>query len=147
MLNEQRVKLMTKMASYEVGEGKKSMAIGTYFRGDYIGKEVIKSFCYGTVAFLIVFALYIAYDFEIFMADIYKMDMIEFGKNVGATYFKFIVVYMLITYVIYAIRYRHARRSLRIYYNNLRRLNAMYCKEEKEKRYAMKHGVHKNRRR
>ena len=25
------------------GDGKKNMAIGTYFRGDYIGKEVIKS--------------------------------------------------------------------------------------------------------
>lgn len=32
MLNEERVILMTKMASYEEGEGKKSMSLGRYFR-------------------------------------------------------------------------------------------------------------------
>ena len=37
MLNEERVVLMTKMASYEANEGKKSLAIGSYFRSDYKG--------------------------------------------------------------------------------------------------------------
>ena len=36
MLNEERIKLMTKMACYEANEGKKNVAIGNYFRGDYI---------------------------------------------------------------------------------------------------------------
>ena len=130
MLNESRIKLMTKMASYEQGEGKRSMNIGSYFRGDYIGKEVIKSICYGTLAFLIVFGIYVAYDFEIFLQDIYKMDLLEFGKTVLMSYAKFIVAYALITYFVYAMRYKKARRSLRMYYNNLRRLNAMYRKEQ-----------------
>lgn len=134
MLNEQRVKLMTKMASYEEGDGKKNMAIGTYFRGDYIGKEVIKSICYGTVAFAILFAVYIAYDYEMYMQEIYKMDLLSFAKSVGMTYLKFIVIYSAITYLVYALRYQKARRSLRIYYNNLRRLSAMYRKEAEERK-------------
>lgn len=129
MISEQRVKLMTKLSSYEAGEGKKNMSIGTYFRGDYIGKEVIKSFIYGTIAYMIMFAVYIAYDFNVFMQDIYKMDLIEFGKSVAELYLKFIVVYALITYIVYSVRYRHSRRALRIYYNNLRRLSAMYKAE------------------
>ena len=32
MLNEEKVILMTQMASYEENEGKKNMAIGRYFR-------------------------------------------------------------------------------------------------------------------
>ena len=36
MLNEEKVILMTQMASYEENEGKKNMAIGRYFRSDYI---------------------------------------------------------------------------------------------------------------
>ncbi|HPF30656.1 MAG TPA: hypothetical protein PLZ77_11225, partial [Lachnospiraceae bacterium] len=76
MLNESRIKLMTKMASFEANEGKRSVSIGTYFRGDYIGKEVIKSVIYGTIAYVIVFALYVAYDFEFFLQDIYKMDLL-----------------------------------------------------------------------
>lgn len=133
MLNEQRVKLMTKMTSYEEGEGKRNMEIGSYFRGDYIGKEVVKSIVFGTMAFVVVFAIYIAYDYEMYMQDIYKMDLLGFGKSVATKYLIFIAVYAAITYVVYALRYKIARRSLRIYYNNLRRLSAMYRKEAEEK--------------
>ena len=37
MLNAERVILMTRLAAYENGEGKKNVAIGKYFRSDYIG--------------------------------------------------------------------------------------------------------------
>ena len=122
---------MTKMASYEENEGKKSTDIGTYFKGDYISKEIIKSIIYGTVAFLVIFAMYVAYDIEYFMQDIYKMDLWEFAKTILIDYVKFIVVYSAITYVVYAMRYQKARYSLRMYYNNLRRLSFMYRKERK----------------
>lgn len=131
-----RIKLMTKMASFEKNEGKRSMSIGTYFRGDYIGKEIIKSIVYGTVAFAIVFGMYIAYDFEFFMQDIYKMDLLEFGKAAAGYYFKFIIAYAIITYIVYALRYQGARRNLRAYYNNLKRLNAIYKAEDKAKTRA-----------
>ena len=71
MLNEERIILMTKMASYEEREGKKNVAIGKYFRGDYIAIQIIKSVFCATIAFVIVFALYILYDFENFMLDLY----------------------------------------------------------------------------
>ena len=36
MLNEERIILMTKMASYEANEGRRNVAIGRYFRSDYV---------------------------------------------------------------------------------------------------------------
>ena len=45
MLNEEKVILMTQMASYEENEGKKNMAIGRYFRSDYIAIQVLSPFC------------------------------------------------------------------------------------------------------
>ena len=57
MINESRVKLMTRLAVYEGGEGKKNMSIGSYFRGDYISVQVIRSVICGTAAFLLVFLL------------------------------------------------------------------------------------------
>lgn len=70
MLNEQRIILMTKMASYEENEGKKNVSIGKYFRSDYIGLQVLKSVISATIAYAILFALFVFYDFEIFMQDI-----------------------------------------------------------------------------
>ncbi len=126
MLNEKRIILMTKMASYEANEGKKNVAIGSYFRSDYIGWQVLKSIISATIAFVVVFAVYIFYDFEMFMMDIYKMDLFAFAKQVLTMYLWTIGIYAVISYVVYTIRYNRAVKSLRVYYMNLRRLAEMY---------------------
>lgn len=131
MLNEERIKLMTKMAAYEADEGKKNVAIGNYFRGDYIGLQVIKSIISATIAFVIVFGLFVFYDFEVFMSDIYKMDLLGFGRTVITAYLIFVAVYALISYMIYTYRYAKARKSLKMYYNNLKKLAYLYDKESR----------------
>ncbi|MBQ2115153.1 MAG: hypothetical protein II193_00985 [Lachnospiraceae bacterium] len=133
MLNEERVKLMTKMASYEANEGKRNVSIGSYFRGDYIGLQVMKSVISATVAFVIVFALFILYDFEVFMADIYKMDLMDFGKKVIIYYLVFVLIYAIISYIVYMTRYGEAKRSLKIYFNNLKKLSYLYDREVKRR--------------
>ena len=129
MLNEERIKLMTKMAAYEADEGKKNVAIGNYFRGDYIGLQVIKSIISATIAFVIVFGLFVFYDFAVFMSDIYKMDLLGVGRTVITAYLIFVAVYALISYMIYTYRYAKARKSLKMYYNNLKKLAYLYDKE------------------
>lgn len=132
MLNEERIRLMTKMACYEADEGKKNVAIGNYFRGDYIGLQVIKSIISATIAYVIIFAMFIFYDFEDFMANIYKMDLFGFAKSVIMYYLIFTLVYALIAYGVYTYRYTKARKSLKIYYNNLKKLAYMYDRETKK---------------
>lgn len=126
MLNEERIILMTKLASYEENEGRKNVAIGNYFRSDYIGWQVLKSIISATIAFVVVFAMYIFYDFEVFMMDIYKMDLMEFAKQTLFLYLGVVGVYAVISYIIYTIRYNRAKKSLKLYYMNLRRLANMY---------------------
>lgn len=126
MLNEKRIILMTKMASYEANEGKKNVAIGSYFRSDYIGWQVLKSIISATIAFVVVFGMYIFYDFEVFMMDIYKIDLLEFAKQVLTMYLRVIAIYAVISFVVYTIRYNRAVKSLRVYQMNLRRLADMY---------------------
>lgn len=132
MLNEERIKLMTKMASYEANEGKRNMAIGNYFRGDYISLQVIKSVLHATIAFFIVFALFVFYDLEILMADVYKMDLLDMGKTIVIYYLVFVAIYAVISYAVYAYRYAKARKSLKVYYNNLKKLAYLYDKESKK---------------
>lgn len=126
MLNEERIILMTKMASYEMNEGRKNVAIGSYFRGDYIGWHVLKSIISATIAFIVVFGMYIYYDFEVFMMDIYKMDLLAFAKRILFMYLWTVGIYAVIAFVVYAVRYSRAMKSLKLYYMNLRRLTNMY---------------------
>lgn len=116
------------MASYESGKGKKDINILNYFRGDYIGFQVLKSVVAATVSFLAVFASYVFYNFETLMQDIYKMDLLAFGKSVIILYLCTVGAYCVISYMVYANRYNRARKSLKTYYNNLKKLAGMYDK-------------------
>ena len=44
MLNEEKIKIMNKLAMYEQGEGKKYLPVSKYYRSDYIGLAMIKNF-------------------------------------------------------------------------------------------------------
>ena len=126
MINEEKVILMTKLASYETHEGKRDMAILNYFRGDYIGFQLLKSIISATLSFFILFAVYLFYNFEELMQDIYKMDLLGFGKSVVILYLCSVGGYGIISYILYAIRYARARKGLRSYHSNLRKLAGMY---------------------
>ncbi|MCI6552201.1 MAG: hypothetical protein MR430_01455 [Lachnospiraceae bacterium] len=128
MLNQERIILMTKLASYEENMGKKNGSIMGYFRGDYIWLQIVKSIVCGTLAFGIVFAMYIFYDFEVFMTEIYKMDLRAFGKSVLTKYLVAIGIYSIISYAVYSCRYARAKRSMELYKSNLGRLSGMYDK-------------------
>ncbi len=126
MLNEERVILMTKLASYEEHEGKKNMKIGSYFRSDYIAVQVLKAVLSATIAYAIVLALFVFYDFEAFMQDIYKIDLVGLAKNVLLYYVILVAVYGAAAYGICTYRYAKARRNLKLYYQNLKKLNSLY---------------------
>ncbi len=129
MLNENRIRLMTKMAAYEENEGKKTISISNYFRGDYISFQVVKGALSATVAFFLVIAMYVYYDLEIFLEDIYKMDIVALLKTVTTAYAAILIGYMLISYIVYSYRYTKAKQSLHRYFTQLRELQAMYEKE------------------
>jgi len=125
MVNEEKVILMTKLASYEQGEGKKYVNITRYFRTDYISAQMLKSVIVGIITFITVISVYLFYNFEVIMENIYNMDVIAFGKKVGEIFVVCMVVYLVASYIIAVYRYSHARKSLKVYYANLKRLEKL----------------------
>ncbi|MBR6451754.1 MAG: hypothetical protein IKS87_03540, partial [Lachnospiraceae bacterium] len=81
MLNQEKIRLMTRMASFDEVEGKKDIAVNGYFRGDYISLQVVKSAIYATAGFAVVIALYVLYNLETFLSEFYKMDLVAFAKD------------------------------------------------------------------
>ncbi len=119
---------MTRMASYEENEGKKDIAITHYFRSDYIGFQVLKSIIAVTISFFALFGVYIFYNFEELMQEVYKMDLLDFGKSVMILYLCAAGAYGVIAYVVFACKYSRARKSLKRYYDNLKKLSGMHNK-------------------
>ena len=125
MLNQERIRLMTRMAAYEEREGKKDIAISGYFRGDYISFQLLKSAIYATVGFALAVAMYVFYNMETFIEDFYKMDILEFLKDILSKYCLVLAIYLVISYFVYSYRYYRARRHVKQYNQLLRALMQM----------------------
>lgn len=128
MINEEKIILMTRLASYEANQGKKDISIINYFRGDYIGFQVLKSIIAATISFFALFAVYLFYNFEELMQEVYKMNLLEYGKSIITVYLCSTGAYGVISYVLFSVRYGRAKKNLRNYYGNLRKLAGMYDK-------------------
>lgn len=126
MLNEERIILMTRMVSYEKNEGRKNMKIGNYFRSDYIAVQILKSVICATIAFGVIFGLYLLYNLDEMMQNLYTMDLFEYARNVLSYYGIAVVAYSVIMYISCSWKYSRAKKSLKNYYHNLKKLNSMY---------------------
>lgn len=113
MINEEKVILMTKMAAYETGKGKKDMAVAGYFRSDYIGFQLVKSWLSATIVFLIVCVLYVVYDYEALMSQIYTLEPIAAGKGLIGWYAATVGIYMVVSYIIAVRRYWKAAKNVK----------------------------------
>lgn len=131
MIQEERVKQMTKLAIYEDGEGKKYIPMTRFFRRDYIGWEMVKSFVFGTLAFLLVCGVYIVYQINSMINDLFDLDYLTIGKDVLTIYIIFMVLYLLLTYVIYSLRYKTGRKHIKKFYNQLKKVSKLYDQEER----------------
>ena len=132
MLNEEKIKIMNKLAMYEQGEGKKYLPVSRYYRSDYIGLALIKNFFLVTIGYCLVLAGIAAYFGEYLVDNIHKMDLVAVGRNAVIGYVVVLVVFSVATYIQYSVRYHKAKKSVKEYYQELTQLNKIYSREEKK---------------
>jgi hypothetical protein len=123
---------MTKLAAFEEREGKEYRKMTQYFRKDYVGLELIKSFFTGTLAFLIIVGIWGTYRMDYLMEHIDRMDLPAFGTEMLIRYLIFIAIYLLITYIIYNMRYTKGRKRMKLFYNRLKKVSRLYESESRQ---------------
>lgn len=131
MLSEERIRLMTKMASYEEGEGKEYMPVKQYYRKDYVSLGMIKTFLASTVAFGILLLCWALYEMENITEILNDRDLAEFGMSILVIYLAFAAVYQVIALLVYHRRYTKASVSLKEYHSVMRKVERLQEKEEK----------------
>lgn len=112
-MNEERIRLMTKLASYEQGKGQEHMAITQYYRGDYISFQMMKTFVCSTLAFGILALLCALYQMEDLMALLYRNDPQAFLMKLLALYIGFVGVFQIIAYLVFSQRHKRAYKGQR----------------------------------
>ena len=140
MLNEEKVKVMNKLAMYEKGEGRKYLPVSKYYRSDYIGLALIKNFFLVTIGYALLMAGAAAYFGDYLMENIHKMDLVTLGIYVLLGYAAALLAYSLLTYIQYSVKYHRAKKSVKQYYMDLTKLEKMYEREEKKQSGRTKAG-------
>ena len=64
-----------------------------YYRSDYIGKEVVKSFFTGSIAYIIMAALWVMSNLDLVMHQINTLEIIDTVVVMVGLYLVFLVVY------------------------------------------------------
>ncbi len=132
MLNEEKVKLMTKLAIYEKREGKSDFKISKYFRTDYIGLNVINSAIVATLVYLAVVGCIVLDNIEKLLIEITQMDLLSVGKTLLIWYVVAVAVYVLLSVLFYNVKYFVTKKKLEKYDEDLRSLYKLYKAERKK---------------
>ena len=133
MVNVEKVMHQSHIAFYEQKEEKKNRGIGQYYRSDFIGKEVIKSIFTGTIAYAVMATLWIMSNVEMILEQVNDLSIVWTACMMLLIYVGFLLVYLLLTYIVYAVRYVKGKKALDTYKGHLKELHQMYEREEKLK--------------
>ena len=132
MVNEEKVKVMNRLAMYEHGEGRKYLPVSRYYRSDYIGLALIKNFFLVTIGYVLLLAGIAAYFSEYLMDNVNKINLVAVGIYIIVGYLGMLIVYSVLTYIQYSVKYHRAKKSVKKYYSELIQLNRIYGREEKK---------------
>ena len=114
MLNEDKIKLMTSISMLEKKEGKYLFPVRQYFRSDYIGKNLLKALIGYTFCWILGGTLLLLYRAED-LFSILDFEQIKGGALwAAAAYILGLVLYLIIAYVVYAGRYEHGVRGMKV---------------------------------
>ncbi|MCF2680970.1 hypothetical protein JQM69_09750 [Faecalicatena contorta] len=131
MLDERKVKLMTKLAMYEETQGKEDFKISEYYRKDYAGMHTICSVIWVTVGYACAVAMIMMAGLDSLMSKMSGGLIVTLGIAIVVGYIVTVILYAVVTSHIYNEKHKNARQRVKRYNHNLTRLLKMYEKENK----------------
>ena len=129
MLNEEKIRQMTELALLKKSKGEQMFEIDNYFKEDYVGKHMLRSFFVYTVCFALVVVLAILYNLENLMSSM---------NPIGLLSVIYILIYVLgllrfeiITYRFFSKKYDEAQIDLKIYNDRLNYFEKKFDNKDK----------------
>lgn len=83
MLNEEKIRIMTGIAMFEKKAGRDILPASRYFKSDYVGGRMIRSFIFYTFSSMLCLALWVLYQMEDIMSTMDVTGAPGVGKACG----------------------------------------------------------------
>jgi uncharacterized membrane protein YidH (DUF202 family) len=129
MINNDKVRLMTKLAIYEKNHDE-DIKLSKYYKSDYIKHNMLKTIISVTIAYVGILGLIVFYNMEELLAKAFELDYTVLTIEIVVSYIVLVVIFSLMSFVIYSDKIKYSRKSLVKYNSNLKKLSKMYDEEK-----------------
>lgn len=129
MLNDKKIRLMTKLALFEDHAGKEELKLDRYYRIDYIRYQVLKSALCVTLGYVLILLSVLVYQSEYIMDNITTIAYKTIGLYIVMIYLFILLFYSFITGIISYFHYERAKKKIKKYKKNLKTLRLLYEEE------------------
>lgn len=130
MLNNRKIRLMTKLAAYEKEEGKEDIRLSKYYKTDYVRLQVLKSITATTFGYLLLLLMIFLYKSEYLIENAVGLNYRSIGMTILGYFIVVQTISIIGTLIGYSIKYDRSRKKLSKYFNLLKRLRIMYKEED-----------------
>ena len=130
MLNENRIRLMFRMASYEEKQGQEDLKISTYYRKDYTSMKTLATILWLTFGYALLILRLVVGFMDILMKNITLTKIFVMGAGVVIGYIVLLILYGFCSSQFYRKKYNRAKKRMRRYYRDLGRLEKFGKKEK-----------------
>lgn len=128
MLNEKKIKLMTKIAIREKNDGKEIRIATDCFKTDYVTLQMVYTAVTTTIGFLILLALYVLGHLEELFMNSGTIEYYALVESVATKYVVCLFVFLLISFFYYTHKYDRAFAKVKSDYADLKSLSKMMGK-------------------
>lgn len=132
MLNNNRIRIMTKLAVYESKTGKEDIRLSKYYKTDYVRYQVLKSILSATLGYAAILLMIFIYKAEYLISKAVVLDYKLIGTYIFSIYIMLVAIFGLGSLVGYSMKYDLSRKKLSRYFKLLKHLNKIYKEESSE---------------
>ena len=113
MLDEDKIRVMTKLAVFEKKEGSKAEIASNYYKNDYISYNMIWTAISATAAYVLIVGLCLFCKMEYFLDHLQNISILHFVTLLIIIYILFVLVFEVVAFIVYRKKYNDAEKKVK----------------------------------
>lgn len=142
MLDEDKIRVMTKLAVFEKKEEDTLQIASKYYKYDYISYSMIWTAIATTISFVLGVALYLFCRMDYYINNIQKINLVKMGVLLLIIYLIILAFFEVFSFFYYRKKYSCSEKKIKKYCAGLKELEKIYNKEHlRQTRATMRHNL------
>lgn len=132
MLNEEKIKLMTRISIFEKHEKSRDLRTSKYFKEDYVRYGGLRTIIAATVCYWLIVMIYCYFNMQAILSKINDMDYFKVIGLLMSGYLLVVLILYVVGFFVYFGKYQAARKKLIVYNRDLKTLINLGVKKKKK---------------